>query len=68
VTAVLKFILPHENVISYELLPYHRLGETKYGFLGRIYGLKDFMPPAAKTMEKLQGLVNHAFEQRDKGK
>lgn len=68
VEAVLKFILPHENVISYELLPYHRLGETKYGFLGRIYGLKDFKPTETETMERLQGLVNHAFEKRDKGK
>ena len=65
VGAVLKFVLPHENVISYELLPYHRLGETKYGFLGRIYQLRDFKPPATETMEKLQELVDHAFKQRD---
>ncbi len=68
VRAVLAFILPHENVISYELLPYHRLGETKYGFLGRIYQLRDFKPPTKETMERLQGIVNRAFEKRDKGK
>lgn len=34
VRAVLAFIGPHRNVIGYELLPYHRFGEGKYGFLG----------------------------------
>jgi pyruvate formate lyase activating enzyme len=68
VQAVLAFILPHENVAGYELLPYHRLGETKYGFLGKIYQLNDFKPPAKETMERLQEIVKRAFEQRDKGK
>ena len=64
VRAVLDFILPHENVASYELLPYHRLGETKYGFLGKIYRLRDFKPPAKETMERLQTIVNRALEER----
>ena len=68
VRAVLDFILPHENVASYELLPYHRLGETKYGFLGKIYRLRDFKPPAKETMERLQTIVNRAFEERGSGK
>ena len=34
VRAVLAFIRPHKNVIDYELLPYHRFGEGKDGFLG----------------------------------
>jgi hypothetical protein len=29
VRAVLAFIRPHSNVIDYELLPYHRYGESK---------------------------------------
>jgi pyruvate formate lyase activating enzyme len=64
VRAVLDFILPHKNVIGYELLPYHRLGETKYGFLGRIYRLRDFKPPTTETMERLQGMVDRVFSKK----
>jgi pyruvate formate lyase activating enzyme len=39
IRAVLAFIRPHQNVIDYELLPYHRFGESKYNFLGRVYEL-----------------------------
>ena len=34
IRAVLALIRPYSNVIDYELLPYHRFGESKYGFLG----------------------------------
>ncbi len=68
VRSVLAFILPHENVADYELLPYHRLGEPKYGFLGKIYQLNDFKPPTEESMERLQGIVKRAFRQRNKGK
>jgi pyruvate formate lyase activating enzyme len=40
IRAVLAFIQPHKNVVDYQLLPYHRYGESKYGFLGRVYELK----------------------------
>ena len=42
IRAVLAFIRSHKNVIKYELLPYHRFGQSKYEFLGRNYELKDF--------------------------
>lgn len=35
------------------LLPYHRLGESKYVRLGRPYLLKDLLPPSPKEMETL---------------
>jgi pyruvate formate lyase activating enzyme len=37
---ILTFIqdLPH---VSYELLPYHRMGQSKYAFLGRAYPMAD---------------------------
>ncbi len=61
IRAVLTFIRPHKNVIDYELLPYHRFGESKYGFLGRVYELEDFQPPAPETLHRLQAIIDEAF-------
>ncbi len=61
IRAVLAFIRPHKNVISYELLPYHRYGETKYGFLGRVYELHDFIPPTPESMERLRAIIDESF-------
>src|SRR5262245_30080157 len=41
IRATLAFIRPHKNVIKYELLPYHRFGQSKYGYLGQKYELED---------------------------
>lgn len=32
--------LPRQNNISYELLPYHRMGQPKYEYLGRCFGME----------------------------
>lgn len=61
IRAVLAFIRPHPNVIDYQLLPYHRYGETKYGFLGKVYELKDFESPPAETMDRLRGIIDESF-------
>jgi pyruvate formate lyase activating enzyme len=61
IRAVLAFIQPYKNVVDYQLLPYHRYGETKYGFLGRVYQLKDFESVPAATMHRLQVIVDEAF-------
>jgi pyruvate formate lyase activating enzyme len=61
IRAVLAFIRPHQNVIDYELLPYHRFGESKYGFLGRVYELEDFTPPPPETIHRLQAIIDAAF-------
>ncbi|MCU0718122.1 MAG: glycyl-radical enzyme activating protein [Pirellula sp.] len=65
VRSVLEFILPHPNVVLYELLPYHRYGETKYGFLGRVYELKDFDSLPDDTLRRLQAIIDEAFAKRD---
>jgi pyruvate formate lyase activating enzyme len=57
IRAVLAFIRPHNNVINYELLPYHRFGESKYGFLGRVYELEDSGPPAPETVGDFKEMV-----------
>jgi pyruvate formate lyase activating enzyme len=61
VRAVLAFIRPHKNVVDYELLPYFRFGESKYGFLGRVYELADFQPPTPESLAKLRSIIDEAF-------
>ena len=61
IRAVLAFIRPYPNVIDYELLPYHRYGETKYGFLGRVYELADFESSPPETMDRLRSIIDEAF-------
>jgi pyruvate formate lyase activating enzyme len=61
VRAVLAFIRPHPNVVDYQLLPYHRYGESKYGFLGRVYALQDFPSLPDATLRRLQALIDDAF-------
>lgn len=61
IRAVLALIRPHKNVIDYELLPYHRFGESKYSFLGRIYGMEDFKPPAPECIARLQAIIDESF-------
>ena len=67
IRSVLAAILPHPNVVAYQLLPYHRFGESKYGFLGKIYQLEDFTPPTADVMDRLNAIINEAFRARDSG-
>jgi pyruvate formate lyase activating enzyme len=62
VRAVLDFIRPYKNVIEYELLPYMRFGESKYGFLGRIYEMQDFSPPTPETLGRLRAIIDEAFD------
>ncbi len=61
IRSVLALIRQYPNVIDYELLPYHRYGESKYEFLGRIYELKDFTSPAAESLQRLQAIIDEAF-------
>jgi len=61
VRGILEFIRPYKNVVDYQLLPYHRYGEAKYGFLGRVYELADFKPPPPETMQRLRSIIDEAF-------
>ena len=68
IRSVLAFIRPHPNVVDYQLLPYHRFGESKYGYLGRVFELKDFEPPSAETMHRLRAIIDQSFGRTDTGK
>ncbi len=61
IRAVLAFVRQYPNVIDYELLPYMRFGESKYGFLGRVYEMTDFNPPTPETLTRLRALIDEAF-------
>jgi pyruvate formate lyase activating enzyme len=61
IRSVLSFIRPHENVVDYQLLPYHRYGEAKYGFLGKVYGLQDFTSVPPETIGRLQAIIDQSF-------
>jgi len=61
IRSVLAFIRPYPNVIDYELLPYMRFGESKYGFLGRVYEMQDFNPPTEEALKRLQAIIDEAF-------
>lgn len=61
IRATLAFIRPHKNVVDYELLPYMRFGESKYGFLGKVYEMQDFEPPPPELMARLRAIIDEAF-------
>src|SRR5512137_851803 len=61
IRATLAFIKPYKNVIDYELLPYHRFGESKYQFLGAVYEMQDFTSPTPETLKRLQAIIDEAF-------
>lgn len=45
------------SVEELHLLPYHRLGQEKYGYLCRDYRFDGIVPPPRKAMEGLKSLV-----------
>ena len=61
IRAVLAFIRPYDNVVDYELLPYHRFGTSKYEFLGKVYELSDFSTPSDESVQRLQAIIDEAF-------
>jgi len=61
IRSVLAFIRPYKNVIDYELLPYHRFGESKYDFLGKVYEMMDFTSPTTETLSRLRAIIDEAF-------
>lgn len=61
IRATLAFIRPHKNVIKYELLPYHRFGQSKYEFLGQKYELADFQSPSEESIARLRAIIDEAF-------
>ncbi len=47
------------NVLKYELLPYHRLGVSKWEELGIKYEIPDILPPENEKMEILRKIIKN---------
>ncbi|MBF7731180.1 glycyl-radical enzyme activating protein [Pseudomonas sp. N040] len=65
IDAVLAAVLPYPNVSGLELLPYHRYGDSKYGFLGQVYALEDFTSPAPEQLARLRMRISEQFSKRN---
>jgi pyruvate formate lyase activating enzyme len=50
---ILKFVSSLERIQYVHLLPYHKLGKSKYKHSGRDYDLETIEPPDGSVMEKL---------------
>jgi pyruvate formate lyase activating enzyme len=53
IAAVTRLVAKYPNV-SHELMPHHAFGISKYGFLGRRYGLAEIQPPTSEQMRVLK--------------
>ncbi len=53
IRAISEFAASLPGVEELHLLPYHRLGQDKYGWLGREYTLEDALPPENDHMQQL---------------
>jgi len=51
---IFNFLKNLKTLIGIELLPFHRLGESKYRFLDRIYKYEDVEPVGGETIEELK--------------
>lgn len=52
-----QFVVSLKNVREIHLLPYHRLGENKYSYLGYKYKMPPIDPPSNEDMKKLKDIV-----------
>ena len=57
ITDIARFTKELGTVDELHLLPYHRLGEDKYTYLGRSYELKDLTTPSDEKMNNLKSAV-----------
>jgi len=57
VRAIGELVRQLPNVVQIELLPYHRLGETKYRWLDRGYRLRGLTAPPESRVELLRGML-----------
>ena len=60
IKAISRFAASLPNVEEHHLLPYHRLGLDKYDRLGRVYTLKEILPPPDERMQYLLSVAEES--------
>ena len=60
IKAISRFAASLPNVEEHHLLPYHRLGQDKYDRLGRVYTLKEILPPPDERMQYLLSVAEES--------
>jgi len=53
IRALIRFVHEMENINKIEVLPYHRLGESKYAMLGRRYPLEGLKTPPRDRIDSV---------------
>ncbi|MGL5676348.1 MAG: glycyl-radical enzyme activating protein [Cellulosilyticaceae bacterium] len=63
IASIAQFVKSLETVQEIHLLPYHRMGQDKYEGLGRVYELKELVPPTESHMQELlQAVVREGLK------
>ena len=57
-----RFLKPMQNIQKIEILPYHRMGETKWQELGFDYPLQEVEPPSREQVSTIVNLFQEEFE------
>lgn len=57
IRATADFVRSLGSIKELQLLPYHRLGQNKYEYLGRDYPLKEIKPPSRSHINRLKEVV-----------
>lgn len=66
IEATAKLCLDLEKVSTWELLPYHKLGEHKYMSLGENYELEEVLPPKKDEIAKYVDAANSILSTKGK--
>lgn len=66
IKAIACFIAALPNVVSYELLPYHNLGQSKYKALGIPYSLQGTSSPSDEEVRAFVKCANTILQHHDK--
>jgi len=57
IEAISRFIKSTGKALQYELLPYHRFGESKYHKLGKTFQMKGVDPPSKAHIKRIEEIL-----------